>query len=146
MHCAFASKNQAIVRTERPQFLTFFSPSFRSCEQEKCSGYAALGFTKHLMGNVDEAIDSYHQALGCKPEDPFSTEMLNKALQEALSTTFSHHDEKSDAMVHNTPFRFGNDSIDQNQSLLGKERGSTNMMSEDGANLSAESDVDMSLA
>lgn len=54
---------------------------------DKFSTYAALAFTKHLMSNLDGAIEYYHQALSCKPDDPFSTEMLNRALREALSTT-----------------------------------------------------------
>jgi anaphase-promoting complex subunit 6 len=54
---------------------------------DKFSTYAALAFTKHLMSDLDGAIEYYHQALSCKPDDPFSTEMLNRALREALSTT-----------------------------------------------------------
>ncbi|GKY92711.1 hypothetical protein MPSEU_000241300 [Mayamaea pseudoterrestris] len=50
----------------------------------KHSAYSALGFTKHLMEDVDGAIVCYHQALSCKPDDPFSTEMLNRALRDAL--------------------------------------------------------------
>ncbi|CAB9510388.1 cycle protein 16 homolog [Seminavis robusta] len=123
---------------------------------ENCSGYAALGFTKHLMGNLDEAIDSYHQALGCKPEDPFSTEMLNKALQEVLSATFSSSEDENTLPKHhnlhpgnssNTPCRFGNDTAtDHDQISLSKDYTGTSMLSDDGANLSVESDVDMSLA
>ncbi|KAL9190673.1 hypothetical protein ACHAXT_000379 [Thalassiosira profunda] len=60
---------------------------------EKCSSlnpgnyaaYAALGFAKHLGGDVDGAIDSYHEALGRKPEDPFASEMLARALAEAVT-------------------------------------------------------------
>lgn len=107
------------------------------------------------MGNLDEAIQSYHQALGCKPEDPFSTEMLNKALQESLSTTFVSPDENTIPKHHslnlkkgrNSSYRFGNESsIEQDQSFVRKDRTGTSMMSDDGTNLSMESDVDMSLA
>jgi hypothetical protein len=35
--------------------------------------------------DLDGAIEYYHQALSCKPDNPFSTEMLNRALREALS-------------------------------------------------------------
>ncbi|KAL3761687.1 hypothetical protein ACHAW5_004251 [Stephanodiscus triporus] len=60
---------------------------------EKCSSlnpgnyaaYAALGFSKHLGGDVDGAIDSYHEALSRKPEDPFTSEMLLRALSEAVT-------------------------------------------------------------
>mmetsp|Transcript_34018 Transcript_34018/g.71558 ORF Transcript_34018/g.71558 Transcript_34018/m.71558 type:complete len:1178 (+) Transcript_34018:23-3556(+) len=60
---------------------------------EKCSSlspgnyaaYAALGFAKHLSGNVDGAIDSYHEALSRKPEDAFTSEMLTRALAEAVT-------------------------------------------------------------
>jgi tetratricopeptide (TPR) repeat protein len=49
------------------------------------SAYAAMGFAKHLSGDVDGAIDSYHEALSRKPEDPFSSEMLTRALAEAVT-------------------------------------------------------------
>jgi tetratricopeptide (TPR) repeat protein len=53
---------------------------------DKFSPYSAVGFTKHLMGDLDGAIVHYHQALGCKADDPFSTEMLNRALRSALNS------------------------------------------------------------
>lgn len=37
------------------------------------------------MGDVDGAIESYHQALSMKPEDTFSGEMLNRALHESFT-------------------------------------------------------------
>lgn len=46
--------------------------------------YAALGYAKHLLGDVDSAIECYHQALGMKPDDTFSGEMLNRALHESF--------------------------------------------------------------
>lgn len=56
---------------------------------QKYSTYSALAFSYHLMGDLDRAIEYYHQALGCKSDDPFSTEMLHRALEEALSTSLS---------------------------------------------------------
>jgi len=47
------------------------------------------------MGDLDEAIDLYHQALGCKPDDPFASEMLSKALQEALNSIHLGEDENN---------------------------------------------------
>ena len=49
---------------------------------DKFSTYAALAFTEHLQGDLDAAIAHYHQALGLKPDDPFSTDMLSRALTE----------------------------------------------------------------
>ncbi|KAL2620164.1 hypothetical protein R1flu_000369 [Riccia fluitans] len=46
------------------------------------STYAALGFTYHLQGNSSLAIDYYHKALGLKPDDSFTSEMLSVALQD----------------------------------------------------------------
>lgn len=43
-----------------------------------------MGFTHHLVGDIEGAIELYHQALSRKPDDPFSSEMLNRALEEAL--------------------------------------------------------------
>lgn len=53
--------------------------------QGNYAAYAALGFAKHLSGDVDGAIDSYHEALSRKPEDPFASEMLARALAEAVT-------------------------------------------------------------
>jgi hypothetical protein len=36
------------------------------------------------MGDIDVAIEVYHQALGIKSDDTFTVEMLNRALQESL--------------------------------------------------------------
>ena len=51
----------------------------------KHSAYSALGFTKHLVEDLDGAIACYHQALSCNADDPFSADMLNRALREALN-------------------------------------------------------------
>lgn len=107
------------------------------------------------MGNLDEAIDSYHQALGCKPEDPFSTEMLNKALSEALNSfcPFSIEDENTIPnqqhvipVGHSVASRFGSGTVGNDQSFRSKDNTSVSMMGDDNANLSMESDVDMSVA
>jgi anaphase-promoting complex subunit 6 len=51
------------------------------------SAWTALGYCYHLSGKLDQAIDTYHQALAQKPEDPFASEMLQRALQDALEQT-----------------------------------------------------------
>ena len=51
---------------------------------EKSMSFSALGFTRHLAGDLDGAIEAYHQALSRKPDDPFATEMLNRAMMESL--------------------------------------------------------------
>ena len=38
-----------------------------------------------MSGDIDGAIDSYHEALSRKPEDPFTSEMLTRALSEAVT-------------------------------------------------------------
>ena len=51
---------------------------------EKAMSFSALGFTQHLAGDLDGAIESYHQAMSRKPDDPFASEMLNRAMCESL--------------------------------------------------------------
>ena len=53
--------------------------------QGSAAAYSGLGFARHLSGDVDGAIESYHDALSRKPDDPFSSEMLNRALAEAVT-------------------------------------------------------------
>ncbi|GMI15274.1 hypothetical protein TrLO_g7840 [Triparma laevis f. longispina] len=50
---------------------------------------AALAFSKHLNGDVDAAIADYHEALSMKPDDAFSAEMLNKALEDSMNLGMS---------------------------------------------------------
>ena len=104
------------------------------------------------MGDLNDAIDFYHQALSCKPDDPFSSEMLNKALQEALTTSLTLGEDENDVPDHNpnTPVGIGPSFLQKSrivgsdQSLLsnGNPNTSTSMMSDDGL----ASDVDMSVA
>merc|ERR1712073_20305 len=80
-----------------------------SLNPTKASSYAALGYTKHLSNDIDGAIQYYHQALGIKPEDTFSTEMLHRALNESF---LQQHflDEDSDFITKPTT-RFQNLTI-----------------------------------
>ena len=66
------------------QALTCFRRCVALCP-DAASAYSAMAFTKHLMGDVDEAISYYHRALGIKPDDPFCTDMLSRALQDQLT-------------------------------------------------------------
>ena len=43
-----------------------------------------MGSSQHLVGDLESTIEFYHQALSRKPDDPFASEMLNRALYEAL--------------------------------------------------------------
>lgn len=51
------------------------------------STYSALGFTLHLKGDLDGAIELYHQSLSLKPDDTFTCEMLTEALRDTLDVT-----------------------------------------------------------
>eukprot|EP00891_Asterochloris_glomerata_P009640 jgi/Astpho2/9640/e_gw1.00146.47.1_t len=48
--------------------------------------YAALGFTHHLMGESEQAVEHYHTALGIRPDDTFISEMLTILLQQEAFT------------------------------------------------------------
>ena len=52
---------------------------------DKCSGYSAYAFACQLMGKSSKAVEYYHQALSCKPDDNFATEMLGRALSSYTS-------------------------------------------------------------
>jgi hypothetical protein len=67
-----------------PEFWLFFNATSQYT-QGNHAAHAALGFSKHLGGDVDGAIDSYHEALSRKPEDAFTSEMLLRALSEAVT-------------------------------------------------------------
>lgn len=48
----------------------------------KASTFSAVGFVHSLMGNLSEAIDYFHKALGIQREDTFSVHMLQETLKE----------------------------------------------------------------
>jgi len=54
----------------------------------RSSAYAAVGLTQHLMDDLDGAIESYHQALSMKADDPFSSDMLQRALKDQMTRAF----------------------------------------------------------
>ncbi|TMW64876.1 hypothetical protein Poli38472_009043 [Pythium oligandrum] len=49
--------------------------------------HAALGFTHHMKGNLEEAIECYHAALAFNPEDSLAGEMITVAFDESLSAS-----------------------------------------------------------
>ncbi|KAG8464771.1 hypothetical protein KFE25_010139 [Diacronema lutheri] len=55
-----------------------------SVRPRAASTYAALAFAHHLAGDSHQAIVHYHQALSLRPDDTFTSEMLSRALEEAL--------------------------------------------------------------
>ncbi|KNC84554.1 hypothetical protein SARC_03227 [Sphaeroforma arctica JP610] len=62
--------------------------------------YAAKAFTRHLQGNVSEAIDLYHVALSLKAEDAFCEQMLTIAVKESVrGTEPDHRAENEDSLL-----------------------------------------------
>ena len=53
-------------------------------DPRNASTLVALGFTNHLGGNLDTAIEIYHKALAMKPNHSFASEMLSRALKSSL--------------------------------------------------------------
>eukprot|EP01059_Diplonema_ambulator_P010337 TRINITY_DN20333_c1_g1_i1.p1 TRINITY_DN20333_c1_g1~~TRINITY_DN20333_c1_g1_i1.p1 ORF type:complete len:671 (+),score=212.52 TRINITY_DN20333_c1_g1_i1:41-2014(+) len=51
----------------------------------QASVFSAIGFTYHLMGDLDQAVRYYHMSLSVKSNDSFSRDMLNKAIRDSFS-------------------------------------------------------------
>ena len=49
---------------------------------EAAGTYTAMAYTYHLMGDVRQAVELYHKALGLRPEDDFAGAMLSVAVGE----------------------------------------------------------------
>jgi len=50
---------------------------------------SAIGFTWHLQGRLDEAIDFYHKALMIAPDDQFTTQAIHRAILSHSSRDLS---------------------------------------------------------
>lgn len=59
-----------------------------SVTSKKASVNSALGLTYHMNNQIDKAIQFYHKALAIDPRDALTSDMLNKALQEASQRQF----------------------------------------------------------
>ncbi len=66
-----------------------WAQSLTQAGAHRASIYTAIAFTHHLQGNVMEAIDIYHEALGLNSEDTFAHEMLQMALEDSLTEDFA---------------------------------------------------------
>eukprot|EP01064_Diplonema_japonicum_P013465 TRINITY_DN21016_c1_g4_i1.p1 TRINITY_DN21016_c1_g4~~TRINITY_DN21016_c1_g4_i1.p1 ORF type:complete len:687 (+),score=77.06 TRINITY_DN21016_c1_g4_i1:72-2063(+) len=51
----------------------------------QASVFTAIGFTYHLMGRLDDAIQYYHMSLSVKSNDTFTRDMLNKATKDSFA-------------------------------------------------------------
>ena len=45
---------------------------------------SAIGFTYHLIDNLEKAIEYYHQVLAMMPNDTFANDMLHRALEQSV--------------------------------------------------------------
>lgn len=114
-------------------------------KQGRASALSAFGFTKHLMGDFDGAIEMYHQALSRQPDDPFSSEMLNRALQEAISVSLVIQSPRPER--DNRSSRRSLDTADRSRRSSQRGHQDTTMESDEDTDLSLESnDVDMGLS
>jgi len=52
-----------------------------SLNPDNASTYTALGFSQQLQGNIEAAVECYHQSLSFH-DDSFTSTMLTKALEE----------------------------------------------------------------
>ncbi|TYZ57155.1 hypothetical protein PybrP1_004150, partial [[Pythium] brassicae (nom. inval.)] len=70
------------------QAIHYFQGALR-LSPRNASILAALGFTYHMKGNLEEAIESYHAALAYNPEETLAGEMITVAFEESLASQHS---------------------------------------------------------
>ncbi|KAG7351602.1 expressed tetratricopeptide repeat protein [Nitzschia inconspicua] len=111
--------------------------------KESSSAYSALAYCLHLqamslpLSQTDEsnallhqAIDTYHQALSKKPDAAFSSEMLSKALSDALEQTdFFASNQENDAGGNNNN---SSSNIDVHDGISGESFASSKLSNRDG--------------
>ena len=50
------------------------------------STYSALGYVQSLVGDLNNAVESFHKALGIRREDTFSTNMLTAVIEQLMNS------------------------------------------------------------
>lgn len=48
------------------------------------STYSSIGFIHALMGNISEAVDAFHRALGLRRDDTFTATMLGYVMEQLI--------------------------------------------------------------
>jgi len=48
------------------------------------STYSSMGFIYALMGNIQEAVDAFHRALGLRRDDTFTATMLGYVMEQLV--------------------------------------------------------------
>ncbi|CAI5744228.1 unnamed protein product [Peronospora destructor] len=66
------------------QAIYYFQSALR-LSPRNASSLAALGFTYHMKGCLEQAIETYHAALACSSEDSLAGSMITVAFEESLS-------------------------------------------------------------
>ncbi|TDH68656.1 hypothetical protein CCR75_007478 [Bremia lactucae] len=69
----------------------------------QASTLAALGFTNHMKGNLEQAIECYHAALAYAPEDTLAGSMITVAFEESMSRGIESYPEFADSPPKNIP-------------------------------------------
>ena len=68
---------------------------------KNASALAAIGFTLHLQGKLEPAIEYYHRSLGMDPSDGVVSELLSKAMERAFeSNNYAASAVRSEEMSH----------------------------------------------
>jgi hypothetical protein len=49
------------------------------------STYSSIGYVHALMGDLIEAVEAFHKALGIRRDDTFSTTMLNSVVEQMIN-------------------------------------------------------------
>ena len=52
----------------------------------KPSIYSALGYVQTLTGDLTNAVENFHKALGIRREDAFSTNMLTQVIEQLMNS------------------------------------------------------------
>lgn len=127
--------------------------------KESSSAYAALAFCLHTHAMalpldrkedtnalLHRAIDTYHQSLAKKPDNAFSSEMLSKALGDALEQTdFFVSDQENNVSGDNLHGMPGL-STSASRNSAGARGNPSSIWTDDGLSLSVESASDIDMA
>lgn len=102
----------------------------------------------HLDNDLDGAIDYYHQSLSRKPDDPFASEMLNRALTDALNQKLFLESPapQFEASLSSPTFgRAGRADMARAAQTPNQSVNESSMMTDEGISMESAEDVDMSL-
>ncbi|XP_012220370.1 cell division cycle protein 16 homolog [Linepithema humile] len=99
------------------------------------STYSSIGFIHALMGNIQEAVDAFHRALGLRRDDTFTATMLGYVMEQLIDEAPPYSDAPTEIPKYSKSQGNETKLVEDNEVQLTMESSNTVCPSSDSQNI-----------